>query len=255
MSHARHAKPRAVNARGRAGTALIGIVALVASLLVATSPAPSTASTDRVRNPINYGSGLFTPPTTAVKRIGDPATADALMVGDSLTNGCSSDLIAAFAAKGKTLAIIAQSGQNAAGLYPLLAAVPDPPERTLFAAGTNDVFNPAGIRPVVADVELWAATAAATGTTTYLMDTYVARPTTATHDQRNSAQVNGYLYGSGLPVISTVEPLTAAVGRGRALNYYLRDAVHYWEDAATSPYTHGDGCAFLAATVVAGIGW
>lgn len=195
----------------------------------------------------NYGSGLFTPPTTAVKRIGDPATADVLMVGDSIVNGCSTDLVAAFAAKGKTLAVIAQSGQNAAGLYLLLSQLDSHPLDVVFAGGTNDVFDPFGAQQTVADVKLWGQT---TGATVYLVDTYVARTATATHDLRNSGQVNGYLYRSGLPVISPVEALTAAVGRGRALEYYLQDKVHYWADAGTG---HGDGCAFLAYTIAAGV--
>lgn len=202
----------------------------------------------RARTAIDYGSGLWVPPTGAVKRVGDPATADVLMVGDSITNGCSTDLIAAFATKGLTLAVIAQSGQNAAGLYLLLSALDNTPQKVVFAGGTNDVFNPFGVRSTVANVKQWGAD---TGVTVHLVDTYVARPATMTHDQRNSGQVNGYLYGSGLHVISPVEALTAAVGRGRPTNYYISsDGVHYWADAGTG---HGDGCAFYAATIAAGV--
>lgn len=201
----------------------------------------------RARTTPNYGSGLFTAPTTPVKRLGDPATADVLMVGDSITNGCSTELTAAFAAKGQTLAVIAQSGQNAAGLYLLLSALDNTAPKVVFAGGTNDVFNPFGARAAVADVKAWAASMAKT---VYLVDTYVGRTATLAHDIRNAGQVNGYLYGSGLPVLSPVEALTAAVGRGRTLSYYLSDGVHYHPAAGTG---HGDGCAFYAATIAAGV--
>lgn len=195
---------------------------------------------------VDYGSGLWAGTTSPVRRIGDPAAADVLMVGDSITDRCNADLTAAFVAKGKTLAIISQPGQNAAGLYLLLSALDNTAPQVIFAGGTNDVFNPFGARPTVADVKLWAQT---TGTSVHLVDTYVGRTATVTHDLRNSGQVNGYLYGSGLPVISPVEALTSAVGRGRPVNYYVQDGVHYWADAATG---HGDGCAFYAATISAG---
>lgn len=229
--------------------ATVWFVALVVAPADANPAAVPTAP-QQVTAAVNYGSGLFTPPTTTVKRTGDPGTADVLMVGDSITNACTPKLVAAFKAKGLTLAVIAQSGQNAYGLALLLTALSDYPGRIVFAGGTNDVFNPRGVLTGLGHLRNWAA---ATQVTVYTVDTYVGRPATLAHDIRNSGQVNGYLYSEAFPVISTVEALTAAVGRGRALNYYLRDGVHYWEAAATTPYNHGDGCAFLAATVAAGV--
>lgn len=255
MSHARHAKPRRVNLRGRHGTALLGIFAVLASVLIANQPTTSIAATtspnitSRLRNPVDYGSGLWAGTTSPVKRIGNPATADRLIVGDSIVDRCSTDLVAAFAAKGETLAVISQPGQDAAGLYALLDATLLTPTDVIFAGGTNNVFAPFSARQPIADVKAWATLHLAD---VKLVDTYVARSATALHDLRNSGQVNGYLYASGLPVVSMVEQLTAAVGRGRPTNYYVSsDGVHYWLDAGTG---HGDGCAFYAAGIVAGVG-
>ena len=255
MSHARHAKPRRVNLRGRHGTALLGVLSVLASILVATPPTTSTAAATspniagRLRTPVDYGSGLWAGTTSPVRRIGDPATADRLIVGDSIVDRCSTDLVAAFATQGETLAVISQPGQNAAGLYALLNAAPvGLTPRVIFAGGTNDVFDPFAAKTPIGNVKTWAATHVAD---LRLVDTYVGRTATLAHDLRNSGQVNGYLYATGLPVISMVEQLTAAVGRGRATSYYLQDGVHYWTDAATG---HGDGCAFYAAAIVAGVG-
>lgn len=251
MSTARHAKPPRVNLRGRHGIALVAAFAAVASLFVASQPAPTATAAptvaERVRA-VDYGSGLWAGTTSPVRRINDPATADRLIVGDSIVDRCASDLVAAFAAKGETLAVISQPSQDAAGLYALLSAAPATPLKIHFAGGTNNVFDPFSARQAIADVKQWSIT---NGVDVRLVDTYVARTATAAHDLRNSGQVNGYLYASGLPVISMVEQLTAAVGRGRALSYYLQDAVHYWVDAGTG---HGDGCAFYAATQVTGAG-
>lgn len=235
---------------------LVAAVMSVQSLLAIASPSsgPETPSAyltfrlmkSRLATATDYGSGIWAGPSVAVKRIGDPAGADVLMVGDSITDRCAPDLIAAFSAKGKTLATISQPGQNAAGLYLLLSALDNTAPEVVFAGGTNDVFNPFGAKAAVADVKLWAQS---TSTSVHLVDTYVGRTTTLAHDIRNSGQVNGYQYGSGLPVISPVEALTSAVGRGRAVSYYLQDGVHYWADAGTG---HGDGCAFYAATISAG---
>jgi hypothetical protein len=195
---------------------------------------------------INYGSGLWAGPGSIV-RVGNPATATDLMVGDSITARCASKLVAAFTARGRTLAVIAQSGQNTQGLAALLMAEPRLPGRVVFFGGANDVFNPFGFAPWFGKVVTYTQDA---GATLYAVDTYVGRPATAVDDARNSGQVNQAIYQAAPHVISTVAALTAARGRGRPLSYYLQDGVHYWTAAGTG---HGDGCAFLAATVADGV--
>jgi lysophospholipase L1-like esterase len=198
---------------------------------------------------VNYGSGLWAGPSATITRFGNPGTASVLIVGDSITAGCYPALNALLVAKGKTLAVIAQSGQNTAGLATLLEAVPVLPERVILAAGANDVFQPplfsAAFKRMVAKVD---------GRKWFAVDTYVGRAgTVQPHDIRNSGWVNGQLHAVAGPdhVISANAALGAAVGRGRPLSYYLRDGVHYWPSAGTG---HGNGCAFWAAVVAAGAG-
>jgi hypothetical protein len=235
------------------GRLVIRVVACVAALLVVTDHAradtttTTTTTTTNAAAAINYGSGLWAGPGSIV-RVGNPATATDLMVGDSITARCTSKLVAAFAAKGRTLAVIAQSGQNTQGLAALLMAVPKPlPGRVVFFGGANDVFNPFGFAPWFAKVVTYTQDA---GATLYAVDTYVGRTATAVDDARNSGQVNQAIYRDAPHVISTVAALTAARGRGRPTNYYIQDGAHYWTAAGTG---HGDGCAFLAATVAAGV--
>jgi len=197
----------------------------------------------------NYGSGVWGGPAAGVSRSGDLATADVLLVGDSIGNRCTADIRAALLLKGLTLATITQSGQNAEGLVDLLLNEAVVPERVLMEAGTNNVFEPPTIAPQISRVQNWAADNAIS---IKWVDTYVGRPTTALADARNSGWVNSYIY-SAVPfqdIIKWQAALGAAVGRGKSLSLYLEDGVHPWINAGTG---HADGCAFYAAIVAAGI--
>jgi hypothetical protein len=235
-----------VTRRTRLIAGLICLVVGIAGLFYVNNARAATAATSTVTSTINYGSGLWAGPGSIV-RVGNPATATDLMVGDSITARCAPKLVAAFAAKGRTLAVIAQSGQNIAGLAALLMAETKVPGRVVFAGGANDVFNPFAVPAQVGKVVTWVQDS---GAELYMVDTYVGRPATAVDDARNSGQVNGAIYAVAPHIISAVDALTAARGRGRALSYYLQDGVHYWTAAGTG---HGDGCAFLAGTVAGGV--
>lgn len=209
---------------------------------------PVAADVQSRTTAVDYGSGLYAGTTSAVVREGDPATASVLVVGDSITVRCRADLRTALAAKGKTLAVLGQSGQNTAGLLDLLSEYTDLPPVTVMASGANDVFNP----PAMAGQVSRAKTMLAGRTTMLWVDTYVGRTykTAAVqmHDVRNSGWVNGQIY-AGVPagqVLGWNVALGAAVGRGKALSLYLQDGVHPWAEAADG---HGDGCAFWAATI------
>lgn len=200
-----------------------------------------------------YGSGEWGGPVSAPRKTGAPvATAHVLIVGDSIVNGCSGQLVKAFGAKGLKLAVIAQSGQNTKGLAGLLEAEPVLPGRVIMAAGSNDIFNPPAVGPQIARVK---AHTAAKGSSLQWADTYVARTTVSlamrAHDLKNSTTINQQIY-KALPgmVISPKTALLRAVERGRSTRYYLRDGLHYWTAAGTG---HGDGCAFYAATIAAGV--
>lgn len=225
---------------------LIGLLFLIPAghADAAVKPKPKIVST------INYGSGLWTGTTSPVVRTGDPATADYTLFGDSIVVRCTADIRTALTAKGKTLATIAQSSQNAGGLVDLLIAEPSISGKVVMEAGTNSVFDPLSMPAQI-------ARAKATGHELYWGDTYVGRPATINADLRNSGWVNNYIY-SAIPfdhVIKWQPALGAAVGRGGGsddmINNYLQDGVHPWLNAGTG---HGDGCAFFAAVYVAGLG-
>lgn len=239
---------------------LAAVLACVAAVTVAqtvtAAPTSSAGSTDHAprrtlgtRAPLatDYGSGIWGGPVSAVSRTGDPATANVLLMGDSIGNRCTTDIRSALAAKGLTLATITQSGQNTAGLVSLLQAEPAVSHRIIMEAGTNDVFDPFAMPGMTAATLTWASDH---GVEIFWADTYVGRAATLDDDLRNSGQVNMAISSavSTANRIKWVDALTAAVGRGRALSYYVQDGVHPWADAGTG---HGDGCAFYAAGVAA----
>lgn len=214
-----------------------------------TITAPRVAHTD-------YGSGQWGGPVGTVKRTGNPATADFLIIGDSVPTRCNSDLVAYFTAKGRTLASITQSGQNTAGVTALLYAEPVVPHYVIVASGYNDVFNPFALPSAYAQLRQWATAA---GVELIFVDIRVARPTapgrTMEADLTNSSLVNSYIHDNAptaAPVIGWNAALVAARGRGRPYNYYIQDGTHPWADAGTAPYNHGDGCAAYGVTVANG---
>ena len=198
----------------------------------------------------DYGSGIYPGPTTSA--IQDAGWADPALkwgfLGDSITYRAAPRLRAAFAQAGETsFAVRAHSGQNWAGSLTWLDSLTYLPDRLVIALGANDVQNPFGVPAQLARL---SAILAGTGTELFLMDTYVNRPAYPNHDLRNSGQVNGYLrqfIGDDTHMIDWVAALTAAVGRGLPVTYYIQDGVHPWVDAGDG---HGDGTAFLAATVM-----
>jgi len=196
----------------------------------------------------DYGSGIYPGPTTSA--IQDAGWADPDLkwgfLGDSITYRAAPKLRAAWAQAGETsFAVRAHSGQNWAGSNNWLDSLTYLPEKLVIFLGANDVQNPFGVPEQIArtksiigpDVEL------------FLVDTYVNRPAYPNHDLRNSGQVNGYIHEAvdSDHLIPWVANLTSAVGRGRALSYYLQDGVHPW---MTEEDGHGDGTGFLAAVVM-----
>lgn len=225
--------------------------ALTAATLIALTAAPVDADqTVRAKTTaVDYGSGAWGGPIGSPVTTGDLATADVALFGDSIGNRCATAIRTALAAKGLTLYTWTWSGQNTQGITDAVIASPRLPPRTIVEVGANDVFAPAAAR---AQISRAANYLTETGTSWYWMDTYVGRPATPVDDARNSGQVNGLIHGivGEDKVIRWVDALTAARGRGRALSYYLQDGVHPWASAGTG---HGDGCAFLAATIAGAI--
>lgn len=233
----------------RTVSALLTTAVLVIAPVVAPAEADTSTTTYTPVQPrVNYGSGFWGGLVGDVKTYGDPANTDVLVVGDSITTRCYPALRTAFAAKGKTLAVIAQSGANTARLTQLLMNALALSPTVVMAAGTNDVFNPPVMARNVAKTANWTAE---TTSKLYWVDTYVGRAgTTLTHDIRNSGWVNGQIYAVAPNVISWNAALGSAVGRGRALSYYLQDGVHPWAAAGIG---HGNGCAYWAGVIAAGV--
>jgi hypothetical protein len=237
-----------VNNLQRAVSVLLATAVLVIAPVVRSDATESGIGTPSyVPTRVNYGSGAWAGPSATVTRVGKAVSTDVMVIGDSITARCWPDLKAALAAKGKTLSVIAQSGQDAAGLAELFSQETGLAGTTILAVGTNNVFTPPSYAPA-----LKRMVAQVDGARWFAVDTYVGRAgTVQPHDIRNSGWVNGQLYAvaGAEHAISWVGALSAAVGRGRPLNYYLQDGVHPWASAGTG---HGDGCAFWAATIMAG---
>ena len=245
-----HQKPKGLAVAFAALAGMLGLLYLAPNTAQAAPSDPANkylpAAAASVRR-MDYGSGPWGGTYGSPVRTGNPATADVLLLGDSIGNRCGADLTAAFAAKGLTLATITQSGQNTQGLVDLLLAEGTIPGRVIMEAGTNDVFAPPAISGQLTRAKAFAA---ANGAELYWGDTFVARTSGggvyASADIRNSGWVNSYIY-SAIPydhVIGWQPALSAAVGRGRTLPYYLEDGVHPRRNASPG---YGDGCAFLAA--------
>jgi lysophospholipase L1-like esterase len=199
----------------------------------------------------NYGSGIYPGPTTS--SIQDAGWADPDlkwgMLGDSITYRSAPKLRAAFAQAGvDSFAIRAHSGQNWAGSNTWLDSLTYLPDNLIVFLGANDVQNPFGVPEQIARTK----SIIGEGVNLFLVDTYVNRPAYPNHDLRNSGQVNGYIRQAvdAAHTVNWVAAITSAVGRGIQPGYSIQDGVHPWVAAENG---HGDGTAFLAATVIQAI--
>ena len=198
----------------------------------------------------DYGSGIYPGPTTSA--IQDPGWADPNLkwgwLGDSISYRCASRLRTAFSQAGvDSFAVRAHSGQNWAGSLTWLDSLTYLPDRLVIALGSNDVQNPFG---VPAQLERLAGILAGQ-VELFLVDTYVNRPAYVGHDLRNSGQVNGYLRQAVADdhMVDWVANLTAAVGRGNPISYYIDGGgVHPWDGVGNG---HGDGCDYFTAVAMA----
>lgn len=202
---------------------------------------------------VNYGSGTWGGVANSKAVVGDLDTADVELLGDSITVRCYPAIVAAFAAKGLTVAVRAQSGQQARHMVDQLTAQLRTPGLVVMLGGSNDIFNPPAVAAQVARALEFTAGA---GVRLLWADTQVARAsqtyTVQYADLRNSGWVNNQIH-QGLPATDIIEwnaAIGAAIGRGRPLTYYIQDGVHPWATAGTG---HADGCAFLAAVIVGSV--
>lgn len=158
---------------------------------------------------------------------GDPATADVLIVGDSITNGGRTYLAEALQPAGLTLCADYWSSRPTTppgGAMDRLLSYsrlyqPNPFKVVVGASGTNDIMvdpslMPASLARVVnADLDselLWVSI-------------YAGRSATLTADLRNTGWVNDGICRSGIEVIDWFEDMAEKPSR---VSLYLRDGVH-----------------------------
>lgn len=196
----------------------------------------------------DYGSGIYPGPTTSA--IQDAGWADPNLkwgfLGDSITYRAAPKLRTAFGQAGVTsFAVRAHSGQNWAGSNNWLASLTYKPDNLVVFLGANDVQDPFGVPAQIQRTK----DIIGPGVNLFLVDTYVNRPAYPNHDLRNSGQVNGYIRQAvdAAHTVNWVAALTAAVGRGLPVSYYIQDGVHPWIGDGDG---HGDGTGFLAAVVM-----
>lgn len=221
---------------------LLVAIALVASLVV---PAASATA--------EYGSGtLGSYSTYAHGIVGNPATADVLLVGDSITTRCYSHLSDALSAQGKTLAVNYWSGRPTTPAVDWLVAQPAVPPVVIMATGTNDIFTPYVMAAQVARVKAYLPA----GTQLHWVDVHASRwgldTDTQVSDQRNASWVDGQIRDQLQPeqVINWSYAIAATPGRGVSISRYLQDGIHPWPSAIDG---HSDGCAFWTAVLMAGL--
>jgi hypothetical protein len=180
---ARHARPRPKLRIPKSALSLATALALIAGAILSSIGAePASAA---------YGSGdigVWTGLTHGT--LGDPSTAEAVLVGDSITTATGAATRDQVAAAGHTLAVNYWSGRPTKDAVDWILALPVIPKRVILASGTNDLFDPPayGVQlarlkaGVPADVRIM------------VVDVQAARPdsTTSTKvaDQRNTGWLN-----------------------------------------------------------------
>lgn len=156
---------------------------------------------------------------------GDPV-ADVFVVGDSITTLGRSDLIAAMAADGRTVAINYWSGRPTAPAVDWVLSLTTKPKILVMATGTNDIFDPS-----VMSAQITRLLAGVPSTTKVLwVDTHASRwskpADVQVADQRNSGWVNVQIHDKMGP--ARVIPWSMWLQyRGPAyITHYLSDGIH-----------------------------
>lgn len=193
----------------------------------------------------DYGSGtLGAWSGNAHGVIGNFATADIGIIGDSITTLGWQDLRDDLLTYGKTLAVNYWSGRPTTPAMDWLMALDPLPPVVIVACGTNDIFNP----PVM---ETQVARAQRAGTEFFWVDVQCSRWSGATSvqvaDQRNSMWVNQQIYKK-MPEGRVIPWSWWFASSPNRLTTYLSDGVHpkpgtgtgFWSAVITNHLTaHG----------------
>lgn len=256
--------------RGVAALAAAAILAagLVTNDLVASADqshqivATKRAAAGKLNSCTLYGSGCLGDWAGYQHGVdGDPATADVLMVGDSIVNRCRLYVRARLVPHGLTVAFDYWSSRPTADI-PAVSAAAGAVTRTLsysriyqpnsfklvvMATGTNDIFDPATMAyntnrmKVVESPVLWGTV-------------YASRSTSYSADLRNAGWVNNQIQASGFPTVDWFAFLASYPGY--RIPAYIADGIHptYGTLPPAQPTLgDGSGCDAWAALYVAKI--
>ncbi|WP_328993480.1 SGNH/GDSL hydrolase family protein [Kribbella sp. NBC_01245] len=156
---------------------------------------------------------------------GDPV-ADVFVVGDSITTLGRSDITAAIAAEGHTVAINYWSGRPTAPAVDWVLSLTTKPKILVMATGTNDIFDPS-----VMSAQITRLLAGVPSTTKVLwVDTHASRWSLSADvqvaDQRNSGWVNVQIHDK-LGSARVIPWSMWLQYRGPSyITHYLSDGVH-----------------------------
>lgn len=208
-------------------TRLVRVVALTVAFLIA---APAHAATD-------YGSGKLGDWTKMTRGVsGDLATAEVIVVGDSITTACQSSLPKYI--KGKTIAVGYWSGRPTKSAVDWALSLSRKPPILVMASGTNDIMTPPEFGSQVDRMKSGLPST----TQLYWVNVYAARPAYLSGDLKNAAWVNNQLRRR-IPADHIADwwgQLYSTYDRGLSPASKLRDGVH--------PYA-GQGCDLWAYTI------
>lgn len=156
---------------------------------------------------------------------GDPV-ADVFVVGDSITTLGRSDLIAAMAADGRTVAINYWSGRPTAPAVDWVLSLTTKPKILVMATGTNDIFDPS-----VMSAQITRLLAGVPSTTKVLwVDTHASRwskpADVQVADQRNSGWVNVQIHDKMGPARVIPWSMWLQYRGPGYITHYLSDGIH-----------------------------
>lgn len=164
---------------------------------------------------------------------GDLTTAEVIMVGDSLANGCRLNLREAFTDAGVTSAIGYWSGRPTSNGVTWALSLTRKPPVLVMELGSNDWANPSVMPAEIARL----LAGVPEDTQVMWIDTYNGNQLLAT------GWINQGIWGSGVPVVPWYRWFAQKPSRDPL---YLRDKLH----PSVPP---GPGCAFMASVVVPSI--
>lgn len=192
-----------------------------------------------------YGSGCLGDWTGYQHGVdGDPATADVLMVGDSIENRCRPYIRKRLTGYGLTVVFDYWSSRPTTPAVDRMLSYsriyqPNSFKAVVMEDGSNDIMDPTVMAAQISRAKviesplIWGTV-------------YAARPGTYSADLRNSGWVNQQIAASGLPLVDWFAFLASYPGY-RIGAYVSSDGIHPTYDTTDPQTGDGSGCDALAA--------